>query len=293
MNKFLTACILIIFSNFVFASEKIDLEELLRADLLFPPIQVQKAENGGKLIEISSEMRSYLNGISRRRPPTERFNAVISDLKKNNFKLQYDLNRTATASEAFSEQRGNCISGAAMIVSIARELGLKAYFNKAENPANKVPTKSEDGINYMQNVLHINAVVEVPVGRLTRRFIVESDLRIYPGKNLSKLDDSEATALYLNNLAMESMRRNDLSTAYNYARQATRLTPDASYLWVNLGTIYRRAGALPLAEKSLKNALSLNEEDKAAQENLKILNKEIKGNQNYAQKSDNLTDKET
>lgn len=219
---------------------------------------------GRELFTLSSKMRRYLDRVAIGNSPVERLNTALRDMKRRNFQLEYDLNKTASAAEAFAERRGNCVSFAAMIVSMARELGVEARLNQAVVPTSRKVTASTDGQGYVQNVMHINAVVISD----NKPYVVEQDFRIFAGKYLSELDDASARAIYLNNLAMEAMGRNELPEAFLLSREAIKLDDDASYLWNSLGTVYRRAGALELAKMSYNQALKLNGQDKMAQRNL-------------------------
>ena len=285
MKRWLITLIFSLNAILVYASEKSDTDKLLRGDLLFPPPLSKDLSNDKKLFALDDAMREYLDKVAIGRSPSQRFIALINDLRDRNFTLKYELNQTATASEAFSKRQGNCVSFAAMIVSFAREIGLKSYMNRAPLKFDKQLLIRTEEAHYVQNIMHINAVIEAPgPGRIMRRFTVEDDLGIRRGKELSKLRDSEARAIFHNNLAMEAMFENDLAGAFHHSRQAIQLDSDASYLWSGLGTIYRRAGAFPLAESSFKHALTLDKEDSTARKNLFLLTEARKEKENYVKK---------
>ncbi|WP_345552313.1 transglutaminase domain-containing protein [Microbulbifer aestuariivivens] len=212
-------------------------------------------------------MRRYLQSAAKGYTSTQRMNSVIDDLKKRNFYLQYDLNHTTSASEAFSLQKGNCISHAAMIVAMARHLGLEAHLNQSSRNAGTQVAESESGVRFRQRISHINAVVMVSEGA----FIVEQDYRIYRGKDLNLLSDRKAKSLYLNNLAIEAMLRGELEQAFVHIRHAIERDYDDSTLWVSLGTLYRRIGDTTLAQQSFTHALNLNPGDAMALHNLALL----------------------
>ncbi|WP_237057308.1 transglutaminase domain-containing protein [Microbulbifer sediminum] len=222
---------------------------------------------GRELFVVSSEMRAYLDRVGVGNSPIVRLNAVLKDLKAKDFRLHYDLNQTASAAEAFSEKRGNCVSFAAMVVSMARYLGAEARLNQAAIPVRQQLAANTAESGYVQNIRHINAVV-ISDGR---PYVIEEDFRIFAGKYLSQLSDREAYAIYLNNLAMEAVRREEYAEAFHYSREAILNNEEASYLWAGLGTVYRRSGQLELARKSYQHALALNNEDSVARHNLRIL----------------------
>ncbi|WP_237063110.1 transglutaminase domain-containing protein [Microbulbifer zhoushanensis] len=234
---------------------------------------------GRDLFIVSEEMRSYLDRVGIGNSPINRLNAVLKDLKEKEFRLHYDLNQTASAAQAFSQRRGNCVSFAAMIVSMARYLGAEARLNQATIPVRQQLATGSAEAGYVQNIRHINAVVISD----NKPYVIEEDFRIFAGKLLSQLSDREAYAIYLNNLAMEAMRRNAYGDAFHYSREAILHDEDASYLWAGLGTVYRRNGQLELAEESYLHALALNGEDSVARNNLRILRRQrASGPDDYA-----------
>ncbi|GAA5526109.1 hypothetical protein Maes01_02703 [Microbulbifer aestuariivivens] len=242
---------------------------------------------GSALLQLSPEMRRYLRSTAKDGSAVERMNAVLRDMRARGFYLQYDLNRTTSAAEAFALQQGNCVSHAAMIVAMARYLGLEAYVNQGAINVNSQLAESQSGVRFRQNISHINAVLLTGDGA----YIIEQDNKIYPGKNLHLLDDRKAKSLYLNNLAMEAMFRDELEQAFVYMRNAIALDDDSSALWVGLGTIHRRMGFPLLAQQSFTHALNLNGEDAVAQHNLALLQESMQVEETYADNfssSDNL-----
>lgn len=256
----------------------IDPAALLQAPTSLLAAANEEGSAGYKLFYISDQMRRYLRLQARGNSPVERMNAVLRDLKARGAYLQYDLNRTTSAAEAFAQQQGNCVSHAAMIVAMARHVGLEAYVNQGEINSSSQVSESDGGVRFRQNVSHINAVVVID----DRPFIIEQDYRIYHGKNLHRLSDREAKSLYLNNLAMEAMLRDEMEQAFVHMRNAINLDDDSSVLWGGLGTIYRRLGAMRLAQQSFIHALNLNPEDGIAQNNLRLVQNSLQTEEAYA-----------
>ncbi|AOS96017.1 hypothetical protein AUP74_00547 [Microbulbifer aggregans] len=256
----------------------IDPDTLLQAPNALLSINVEDDHGAHELFYLSDEMRRYLRSIARGNSPVERMNAVLRDLKERRFYLEYDLNQTTTASEAFSLQQGNCVSHAAMIVAIARHLGLDAYINQGAINSSSQVSQSDGGVRFRQNVSHINPVVVID----DRPFIIEQGYRIYHGKNLHRLSDREAKSLYLNNLAMEAMLRDEMKQAFVHMRNAIQLDDDSSVLWGGLGTIYRRLGAVRLAQQSFIHALNLNPADNIAKNNLYLVQRSLQAEEVYA-----------
>ncbi|KUJ83704.1 hypothetical protein AWR36_007690 [Microbulbifer flavimaris] len=267
-------------NNAVEASRQAGIEPaaLLQAPTTLLETANEEGSAGNRLFLVSEEMRSYLRSKARGNSPVERMNAVLQDLKTRGAYLQYDLNRTTSAAEAFAQQQGNCVSHAAMIVAMARHVGLEAYVNQGAINSSSQFSESDSGVRFRQNVSHINAVVVID----GRPFIIEQDYRIYHGKNLHRLSDREAKSLYLNNLAMEAMLRDEMELAFVHMRNAINLDDDSSVLWGGLGTVYRRLGAMRLAQQSFIHALNLNPQDGIAQNNLRLVQNRLQTQEAYA-----------
>lgn len=66
----------------------------------------------------------------------------------------------------------------------------------------------------------------------------------------------------------------DFEKSFKYFVKAIRTDPDISLFWTNLGVLYRRTGNDKYAEKAYFMALSLDENDQAALNNLSYLYRE-------------------
>ncbi|WP_295802511.1 transglutaminase domain-containing protein [uncultured Microbulbifer sp.] len=217
------------------------------------------------LLAVSPEMREFVNSIDPTASPNRRFRKILRTLKLENFQLEYDLGHTTNAAEAFSEQRGNCISFAALIVALAREVGLEANFNRVETRPQRVTVRNTSGREVQQNVLHINA--EVSFGWSTQ--IIEFNFRPRYNYPHTRLSDAAVQALYLNNLALGYATTGEQDKGLSLMREALTLAPGSSTLWNSLGYLYRQHNRLALAESSYNQALNLDRNNEAARQNLK------------------------
>ncbi|MCA0892616.1 transglutaminase domain-containing protein [Microbulbifer agarilyticus] len=216
------------------------------------------------LLAVSPEMKAFVDSIDPSLSPNQRMRRILRTLRQQRFYMEYDLDTTATAAEAFSQQRGNCISFAAMIVALAREVGVPAHFNQVHAPKERRATRSDSGRVLVENVLHINA--EISFGWSTR--IVEMNFEPRSQYRHEELSDEQVQALYLNNLALNEARDENFDSAVGMAREALTLTPESSVVWNTLGYLYRRQGSLDLAELSYTRAISLDNSNIAAKRNL-------------------------
>ncbi|WP_082859195.1 transglutaminase domain-containing protein [Microbulbifer sp. Q7] len=217
------------------------------------------------LLALSPEMKAFVASVDPSLSPQRRFRRLVRTLKMDRFELEYDLNNTTTAAEAFAQRRGNCISFAALIVALAREVGLEAHFNRVEAPQERRATAGARGKVLVQNILHINA--EVTYGWTTRVF--EFNFEPRPDFPHHRLADETVQALYLNNRALELAKTKQWDGALSMLSEAITLTPATSLLWNSLGYIHRQTGNLELAEISYTQALALDSDNQAARNNLR------------------------
>jgi len=176
--------------------------------------------------------------------------------------LKYDARATFTAEETFHHARANCLSFTNLFIAMARHVGMHVQYNEVDVPP------IWDLVNGKTLVLnkHVNALV-------TRRDRVRHvvDLRLeefefyYEQRTIS---DQLAFAQHYNNKAMGYLVAGEYVDALRYLVKALTLQPKVSYLWNNLGALYRRAGNLQAAEKSYLIALSENSGDLTAYSNL-------------------------
>jgi Tfp pilus assembly protein PilF len=74
--------------------------------------------------------------------------------------------------------------------------------------------------------------------------------------------------MFMNNRAAESLLRGELAPAYAYAREAVRQDTSFPGGFNTLGVIYQQRGLPNLAERAFRQALVLDDNDRAALDNL-------------------------
>lgn len=223
--------------------------------------------HAGALLAVSPEMRAFVDSIDPALTPNQRFRRILRTLRMDRFELEYDLNTTTTAAEAFAERRGNCISFSALMVALAREVGLPAHFNLVEAPLGRSTVKGGNGRTLVQNVLHINA--EVSFGWSTR--VIEFNFGPHARFPQRRLSDATVETYFLNNRALELSRALQMEQAFALLHEALTISPDQSLLWNSLGYLYRLTGELELAEMSYTQALNLKSGNAAAKHNLRLV----------------------
>ena len=175
--------------------------------------------------------------------------------------FDYDESRTSTAAEAFEARSGNCIGFANMMVALARRAGLKARYQEVF----RRPEWSDYEDDTVLLVKHINVLIETH----RNTWVVDvSGIKIHPTARRRLIDDSYAKALYLNNIAVDSLLENDLSTAYAYMYSAIEADYQATDPWVNMGVIYGRNDQLDDAVFAFNHALQVDSNEYSALSNL-------------------------
>jgi len=215
------------------------------------------------VLEISPAMEEFLDRyVLQYSNPQTRLELLTSAVSGSGvLGFDYDVTRTLTAAEAFRTRSGNCIGFANMMVALAREAGLDAYYQEVF----RRPEWSDYTDDTVLLVKHVNVVVETP--RMV--WVVDvSGIKIHPTSRRRVIDDSYAKALYLNNIAVDSLLENDLPAAYAYMRSAIEADPSATDAWVNLGVIYGRNDQLDDAKLAFNQALAIDPREHSAMSNL-------------------------
>ena len=157
------------------------------------------------------------------------------------FGLRYDWSVTDTAARTLETGAGNCMSLAAVVVGLARELGMRAYYAKAlwrdRDPEQVGNTRIWSG--------HMAAEVSTRSGRT----FLDFSGRMGPEARYLRIDDVEAVAHFYNNRGYELMlnaRRRGEPVPFEAARRnfeiATQIAPGFAQAWNNLGVSLVPAG---------------------------------------------------
>ena len=231
-----------------------------------PPLNIQGAAvhvEDVDVLAVSPAMEAFLDRYilkyANARTRLELLTASVTNSGVLGF--DYDERRTLTAAKAFETRSGNCIGFANLMVALARQAGLKARYQEVF----RRPEWSDHEDDTVLLVKHINVVIE------THRdiWVVDvSGIKIHPTARRRFIDDSYAKALYLNNLAVDSLLENDLPTAYAYMHSAIEADYQATDPWVNMGVIYGRNDQLEDAISAFNYALQVDSNEYSALSNL-------------------------
>ncbi|MEX2963997.1 transglutaminase domain-containing protein [Microbulbifer sp. TYP-18] len=225
----------------VFEKQEVDLKE---EDILNP----------------SAEMRAFLDSLPAETTAPARLENLLRAFAADNFSIFYDPDATISAAEAYSQQRGNCLAFSALIVAMARELGVEAHFNEVFVP----PTWYLDR-DQMVLYQHINAAINP--GQNTR--VIDFNFTAgNPNFRQRRLTDNQALAKFYSNLAADFLRDKAYGKAFYHQRKALDLAPEDADLWSNLGVIYRAAGHPERGMAAYQVALSLDADNLSTLTNL-------------------------
>jgi tetratricopeptide (TPR) repeat protein len=170
---------------------------------------------------------------------------------------------TPTAVEAFREKRTNCVGFATLLVALAREVGVPAFFVTVH-----LPSEGEARGDLRLQQEHLAAAVGPPHALRVFDFAGEE-----AGRQLSwrAVSDLTALALFHSNRGVEALLHGESRAAAASLEQAVRFDPALPVAWVNLGVALRRQGDDSGAEAAYRRALELDPETPAAYRNLAAL----------------------
>ncbi|HEY8570539.1 transglutaminase domain-containing protein, partial [Microbulbifer sp.] len=101
----------------------IDLPWLLSGEALFAePVELEALPDDD-ILGLETELRGYLAQVAPGESPQQRLVALLRGFENREFTVQYQADRTLTASETYRQQQGNCMAFTVMMVAMARELG--------------------------------------------------------------------------------------------------------------------------------------------------------------------------
>ena len=201
---------------------------------------------------VSAEMRQYL--ASKIKSGVDRKQQLIDALyRKDELLLEYDAALTRTAAQAFDARSGNCLALVMMTAAFAKELGLSVRYQSVLGD----DSWDRAGDIYV-SVGHVNLTLSdrppqaglglMDTGQLTIDFVPPRNAQAVRAR---VIQEHTVVALYLNNRAVESLTRGELSDAYWWAREAIRKDPQLTSAYITLAVVYRNQRHPELAEQAL------------------------------------------
>jgi tetratricopeptide (TPR) repeat protein len=206
------------------------------------------------VLALTPEMREWLHSqVPSTLPPTDRLNLLVRRLQATDGgALRYDAWFTASAAEAFAAHRFNCLSFSHLVVAMARELGLRAYYIEA---------RYRQRYDREGDLVLLAGHITVGWGDSTSRWVVEfgNEARLDTAR-VRELDDVRALAMHYANLGAAELRRGNPEKALSALATAIDVDPRAAGAWVNLGVALRRRGDPAAAEAAYRRAIAADPE---------------------------------
>jgi len=205
------------------------------------------------------------------REPAERARALADLLRSSEgFGLRYEWATTDTAEGTLLRGGGNCMSLSSVLIGLARDLGLTAYYLEVLIAD---PTRRDDaGVAVYAD--HVAAMIATREGGI----FVDYSGELPHARAVRAIGDLEAVAYYFTNRGYELMHRADRASApvpwQLVAREfelATRVQPGMARAWNNLGVARARLGDDPQARIAYERAIELQPELRSAHVNYAML----------------------
>lgn len=227
------------------------------------------------VFEMSDAMRRYAEreladparaGPDRRRALIEAFTRAQGGLR-----LAYDAAVTRTASEAYAERAGNCLSLVILTASFAKYLDLPVQYQSV---------LADEDYSHRGDLFvaagHVNIMLGSRANRIDGRgsswltidFASPADIE---QERSVPIDEQTVVAMFMNNRAAEALAAGRVREAYWWARDAVRADAGFAAGINTLGVVYQRAGHPAEAEQALRSVLALESDNVSALSNLALL----------------------
>jgi Flp pilus assembly protein TadD len=217
-------------------------------------------------LALTDEMRAFIHQrVAPGLRPAQRLSALIDAVfaeAPEGLGIEYGHLETRTAADTFAHRSGNCISFTNLLVAMARELGLAAYYAEVDQVLAR-DMRGEVLINNKHMIVELeieNAVVHVDL---------VPDAGEYHA--VRRISDRRAAAHYFNNLGVERLVEEGGEASLPRFHRALELAPDLAAAWVNLGVALRRLERFPQAETAYRQAIDIDPSELAALSNLAFL----------------------
>lgn len=218
-------------------------------------------------LELTEEMRRFAHQrVPSGLRPSQRLSALLDAVfakAPRGLGIEYGSHQTRTAAETFAQRSGNCISFTNLLVAMAREVGLAAYFAEVDQVLAR-DARGEVLINNKHMLVELeieNAVVRVDL-------VPDAEDEYLAVRRIS---DRRAAAHYFNNLGVERLVERGPGMALPWFRRALELAPEFPAPWINLGVALRRLDRFQDAEDAYRRALAIEPSELSALSNLAYL----------------------
>ncbi len=226
---------------------------------------------------VSPQMETFLDHFvsKHQRKDQKVWNLVWAVTDRNAFDFYYNPSLTLTSTETFRRRAGNCLSFSSMLVAMARQSGLEAWYQEVQ-----IPPHFSTSNNTLLISMHVNVALK---GKKDEWVVDISGRERTSSRRIRRMNDNQALAQYYNNLGADALAEEQLGKAFAYFVKAIETAPEEPYLWSNLGVVYSRNDQLENARQSYLAALKLDSNQSMAANNLYLIY-EKEGNVEAAKK---------
>jgi Flp pilus assembly protein TadD len=215
-------------------------------------------------LAVTDELRDMARRVAGEGSERERLIRLQAHLfDPANYVFDYETRRTLTAVEAHEAGRGNCVSFTNLFIALGRALDIPVHASVA------FTDRSEEAIDDLV-IVNSHLVATYPDRQRLLVFDFERRQKIVP-IGYRAIDDAWLTAVYLNNLGVESLVAGDLDDAREWLEAAVELAPEFVDALTNLAVVYRRSGDADAALDTHLLALRLAPNDPAVRGNLNAI----------------------
>ena len=185
-------------------------------------------------------------------------------LRRDGLALRQKGGHTPSAPEAFHSRQANCAAFAFLLVALARDVGVPAYF---------VFTRDDVRSTRYGKTQLAERHLAAAYGPLSNPTVVDfggfADGR---GNEFVFISDETAGSIFCSNRGAEELVAGRTDSALRWLQTAVRIDSTLDASWLNLGVALRMTGDFDGAERAYLRALHLNPEFVAARNNLAYLN---------------------
>jgi tetratricopeptide (TPR) repeat protein len=201
--------------------------------------------------QIDAEMREWVHQqVPNRVSPDQRLSRLLGALldgDNDGLGLEYEAGANGTAQDAFASGKANCLAFTNLFVGLARELDVPVFYLEIGD----IEKFARAG-NLVVQSGHVTAGYDSG-GKIR---ILDFDPEERPTyRQLHRVTDLTAIALYYSNLGAQLLERDQDREALGWLDTAVRLDPELARAWINRGVALRRTGDPVAAEAAYRRAL--------------------------------------